>query len=62
VSERHPPEHAPEFHRLAVFDLRTDPLEQVNLIDTPQGSEVLEWALERHRELEANRVEPFVPA
>jgi hypothetical protein len=51
-----PPRHAPEHHRLAVFDLRSDPDEYVNLIETPQGQEVLGWALERHRELRARRV------
>jgi hypothetical protein len=50
------PQHAPEYHRLAVFDLRSDPYEYVNLIDTPQGQQVLGWAVERHRELEASRM------
>ena len=61
-SSRHPPHHAPEFHRLAVFDLGSDPHEYVNLVDTPQGGEVLQWALERHRELESDRVPAFAPA
>jgi hypothetical protein len=51
-----PPRDAPEHHALAAFDLRSDPHEYVNLIDTPQGQEVLGWALERHRELQASRV------
>jgi arylsulfatase A-like enzyme len=51
-----PPRHAPDYHQLAVFDLRSDPYEYVNLVDTPQGREVVEWALERHRELGRNRV------
>ncbi len=51
-----PPRHAPEHHRLAVFDLRSDPHEYVNLIDTPHGQEMLRWAVERHQELRANRV------
>ena len=51
-----PPRHAPEHHHLAVFDLRSDPDEYVNLIDTPQGQEVHRWAVERHRELQASRV------
>jgi hypothetical protein len=51
-----PPVHAPEHHELAVFDLRSDPHEYVNLIDTPQGQEVLRWAVDRHRELRASRV------
>ncbi len=38
-------------HRLAVFDLTSDPNEYVNLIETPQGQEVLQWAISRHREL-----------
>jgi arylsulfatase A-like enzyme len=62
VSSSRPPEHAPEHHWLAAFDLRSDPMEQVNLVGTPQGAEALEWALERHHQLEATRVEPFVPA
>jgi arylsulfatase A-like enzyme len=56
VQEAEPPREAPDYHRLAVFDLRSDPHELVNLVDTPQGTEVLEWAVERHRELEATRV------
>jgi hypothetical protein len=51
-----PPRHAPEHHRLAVFDLRSDPDEYVNLIHTTEGQEMLRWAIERHRELEENRV------
>jgi hypothetical protein len=51
-----PPRHAPDHHRLAVFDLRSDPDEYVNLIDTPHGQEMLRWAVDRHRELEASRV------
>ncbi|MGH2991957.1 MAG: sulfatase-like hydrolase/transferase [Solirubrobacterales bacterium] len=51
-----PPRLATDYHRLAVFDLRSDPDEYVNLADTPQGKEVLGWALERHRELGRNRV------
>jgi hypothetical protein len=51
-----PPRQAPDYHRLAVFDLRSDPDEYVNLADTPAGQEVLGWAVERHRELERNRV------
>ena len=56
VTEREPPRHAPEFHRLAVFDLRADPDEYVNLVDTPQGREVVRWAVDRHRELSWNHV------
>ena len=41
----------PDYHRLAVFDLNSDPYEYVNLIDSTQGQEVLEWAMNRHREL-----------
>lgn len=39
---------APHNHRLAVFDLNTDPYEYVNLVDTPYGREILQWAMERH--------------
>src|SRR4051794_20245951 len=56
-----PPRHAPEHHRLAAFDLRADADEYVNLIETPEGQEVLRWAVERHRELEENRVPAPVP-
>ena len=38
-------------HSLAVFDLNTDPDEYVNIIDTPHGREVLEWAVDRHASL-----------
>lgn len=51
-----PPRHAPEHHRLAVFDLRSDPAEYVNLIATPHGQEMLGWAVGRHRQLEESRV------
>ena len=50
-----PPHHAPDHHRLAIFDLRCDPGEYVNLIDTPQGQEVLRWAVGRHRDLSSHR-------
>ena len=50
-----PPHHAPDHHRLAIFD-RCDPGEYVNLIDTPQGQEVLRWAVGRHRDLSSHRV------
>lgn len=46
------PEHyGPAYHRLAVFDLTTDPYEYVNLIDTPQGQDMLRWAIAEHRAL-----------
>jgi hypothetical protein len=51
-----PPHHAPEHHRLAAFDLASDPDEYVDLADTPEGQEVLQWAVERHRELARHRV------
>jgi hypothetical protein len=38
-------------HRLAVFDLKSDPYEYVNLIDTQQGKDMLDWAIRRHEEL-----------
>ena len=38
-------------HRLAVFDLNSDPYEYVNLIDTEQGRDVLDWAICKHKEL-----------
>jgi hypothetical protein len=38
-------------HRLAVFDLKSDPYEYVNLRRIQQGQEVLEWAISRHKEL-----------
>jgi len=42
-------------HGLAVFDLNSDPYEYVNLINTEQGREVLEWAVARHAELSHRR-------
>ena len=56
VREADPPQKSTDYHRLAVFDLRSDPYEYVNLVDTPQGQEVLRWAIERHRELARDRV------
>ena len=41
-----------DLHQLAVFDLRSDPYEYVNLIDTSQGADVLSWAIETHSKLE----------
>ncbi len=38
-------------HRLAVFDLKSDPYEYVNVINTPQGQEVLDWAIQIHKSL-----------
>lgn len=38
-------------HRLAAFDLKADPYEYVNVIDTPQGRELLKWAITTHRDL-----------
>jgi len=56
AQDAEPPRQAPDYHRLAVFDLLSDPDEYVNLADTPRGKEVLGWAVERHRELGRNRV------
>jgi hypothetical protein len=41
----------PLYHRLAVFDLRADPWEYVNLVSTPKGQEIVRWARETHRAL-----------
>jgi hypothetical protein len=38
-------------HGLAVFDLKSDPYEYVNLIHTEYGDEVLDWAIQTHAEL-----------
>jgi len=38
-------------HRLAVFHLKSDPYEYVNLIDTEQGQEILDWAVQTHQQL-----------
>jgi arylsulfatase A-like enzyme len=43
----------PEHHRLAVFELASDPREYVNLIDTKQGQRVLDWAIDRHQALKS---------
>ena len=61
-SRRHPPHHAPDFHRRAVFDLRWDQREQVNLIGTPEGAEVERWAIERHAALHDDPVASYTPA
>lgn len=38
-------------HRLAVFDLKSDPYEYCNLIDHAEGQNMLRWAVDKHREL-----------
>jgi hypothetical protein len=38
-------------HIVAVFDLKTDPYEYVNLAKTPQGEEVIEWAIQKYKSL-----------
>jgi hypothetical protein len=38
-------------HKLAVFDLKADPYEYNNLIDTPIGIDVLKWAVDEHKRL-----------
>lgn len=43
-----PSPYADYWHELSVFDLRSDPYEYVDLIDTPLGREVLEWAIRTH--------------
>ncbi len=43
--------YGPDHHQLAVFDLKADPYEYVNLIDTDEGQEVLKWAIEEHASL-----------
>ena len=47
--------YGPDYHRLAVFDLQSDPYEYVNLINTDKGQEVLEWAVTTHKELKKNQ-------
>jgi len=42
-------------HRLAVFDLESDPWEYVNLVHTPRGADMVRWAISRHRELKEPR-------
>ncbi len=41
------------FHKMAVFDLKADPWEYVNLADTSMGRCAIEWAVKRHAELRA---------
>jgi hypothetical protein len=41
----------PSQHILAVFDLKNDPDEYLNIINTPQGQEVVKWAVKKHKEL-----------
>jgi hypothetical protein len=43
--------YGPDYHRLAVFDLGADPWEYVNLVETPRGREVVNWAIETHSRL-----------
>ena len=40
-------------HTLAVFDLAADPYEQVNLLGTRAGRDMLAWAVARHAELKS---------
>jgi len=47
--------YGPDYHKLAVFDLKSDPYEYVNLINTDQGQEVLDWAITTHRDLKKNQ-------
>ena len=49
-------------HQLAVFDLNSDPYEYVNLIDTPQGQDVLAWAISKHRDLKEKGWEKSPPS
>jgi Sulfatase len=58
LSTGNPPEgqrrgefYGPDLHRLAVFNLRADPWEYFNLIDSARGQEVLRWAVETHSRL-----------
>ena len=41
----------PEYHRLAVFDLKADPYEYADIADSSLGRDVIDWAVDRHREL-----------
>lgn len=41
----------PDYHKLAVFYLPSDPYEYVNLLETPEGQSVLSWAVEKHASL-----------
>ncbi|MEB3321695.1 MAG: hypothetical protein VKI81_02615, partial [Synechococcaceae cyanobacterium] len=43
---------------MAVYDLRADPYEWCNLIDTSFGNEVREWAVREHSSLAASRCPP----
>ena len=47
--------YGPDYHRVAVFDLKSDPYEYVNLANTDRGQEVIEWAVITHRELKKNQ-------
>lgn len=49
----------PSQHRLAVFDLNSDPYERVNLIDSKVGQEVLLWAVNKHKELKEGNYVTF---
>jgi hypothetical protein len=56
IDDDRPQREAPDYHRLAVFDLRSDPREYVNLVDSPEGQDMVRWAVERHQELGRRRV------
>ncbi|MBL7071382.1 MAG: hypothetical protein ISS26_04345 [Candidatus Omnitrophica bacterium] len=43
--------YGPAYHRLAVFDLKADPYEYVNLIDTAKGKELHMWAMDEYKRL-----------
>jgi len=47
----------PAYHRLAVFDLKADPYEYVNLIDTTKGKKVHRWAMDEYKKLKDVRIQ-----
>jgi arylsulfatase A-like enzyme len=49
--EREEEKIGPQNHRMAVFDLRADPREYVNLVSSEKGREVVRWAREMHASL-----------
>lgn len=39
------------YHRLAVFDLNSDPYEYYNIINSEKGQDILSWAISTHQKL-----------
>lgn len=49
--DQQPPEVIPNYHHLAAFDLSADPWEYADILDSPAGQDMLDWAVEKHAAL-----------